>query len=204
MTPEQTANEPIKMFSYVVDHDTGYAPNPYHKLCTLVGCMYNKSENSAKFNPRRNNIVELAKKGNWIVGLGGKSERSSGQGTIIYAMQVTDILPLKEYCQRHTNRADAKPAPHQPWRRALISNDYYYFGNQKHELEPAIYDQLKVRRRFKNRFTEKFIKDFVSWLRKQKRPKTIEPCDASRTKQTKGEERNGKNIFTQCRCKCRP
>jgi hypothetical protein len=89
----------VKLYSYIVDHDTGKAPNPFGGFCTLVCCKFS---NHRKWK----NIVELAEKGDWIVGLGGKSKKSSGHGTIIYAMLVTEKIPLAEYCRlsRFRNR----------------------------------------------------------------------------------------------------
>lgn len=28
----------MRVFTYVLDHDTGFAPNPFHGWCTLAGC----------------------------------------------------------------------------------------------------------------------------------------------------------------------
>ena len=40
-----------KLFSYVVDHDYGFAPNPFGGFCTLAKCKYGTT---------KRNIVELA------------------------------------------------------------------------------------------------------------------------------------------------
>jgi hypothetical protein len=72
----------MKLFSYVVEHDNGYAPNPYFGVCTLCGC---------KFEGRRN-IVQLAKEGDWVVGTGGASTKSAGHGKLLYAMRVDKKL----------------------------------------------------------------------------------------------------------------
>jgi hypothetical protein len=42
------------LFSYVVDHDLGFAPNPASGYCTLVHCKFEGKSG-------RRNIVELAK-----------------------------------------------------------------------------------------------------------------------------------------------
>ena len=55
----------MTLYSYVVEHDTGYAPNPDSGVCSLCRCKFRESPVS------RRNIVELAKKGDWIVGTGG-------------------------------------------------------------------------------------------------------------------------------------
>ena len=32
--------EEVKLYSYAVEHDTGYGPNPYFRFCTLCGCKF--------------------------------------------------------------------------------------------------------------------------------------------------------------------
>ena len=77
----------MKLFSYVVDHDAGYGPNPYFGLCTLCRCKFRK------FPERPKNIVELAEKGDWVVGTGGANpQKSAGHGKLVYAMQVEQKL----------------------------------------------------------------------------------------------------------------
>jgi hypothetical protein len=59
------------LFSYVVDHDLGFAPNPASGYCTLVHCKFGGHRT-------RRNIVELANEGDWLIGTGGGSKESSG------------------------------------------------------------------------------------------------------------------------------
>ena len=66
-----------KLFSYVVDHDLGFAPNPYGGFCTLAHCKFSSSG--------RKNIVELAKVGDWIAGTAGVGPLNAGHGKLIYA-----------------------------------------------------------------------------------------------------------------------
>ena len=63
-----------KLYSYVVMHDTGFAPNPFFGYCTLACC-----------NPK---IRQTAEKGEWVVGL---TSRASGN-RIVYFMRVDDVL----------------------------------------------------------------------------------------------------------------
>src|SRR5215831_8774518 len=108
-----------KLFSYVVDHDHGYAPNPFGGFCTLAKCKYR-----SKWN-----IVPMAEKGDWIAGTGGVNlGKSAGHGKLIYAMWVDDKIPLAEYCQQNIgNRIDAKHDIGEKGRFALISYHYFYF-----------------------------------------------------------------------------
>lgn len=66
-----------RVFSYVVVHDTGFAPNPFHGLLTLACC--------------KPQIRKTAKVGDIIVGLSSRSER------LVYAVQVAEVVGFEEY-----------------------------------------------------------------------------------------------------------
>jgi hypothetical protein len=86
-----------KLYSYVVDHDHGFAPNPFGGFCTLVKC---------KYGSKKCNIVEMAEEEDWIAGTGGVKAESAGHGKLIYAMRVDEKIPLADYCPR-SSRAPA-------------------------------------------------------------------------------------------------
>lgn len=122
----------MKVFSYVVDHDHGTEPNPYGGTCTLCECKF-----SHKTGHR--NIVELAQLGDWIIGTGGNSKDSSGHGKLVYAMEVTEIMPRADF---YRDRRFSKKITHVPAdaknmqdRFALISEHFYYFGKDAPEIE---------------------------------------------------------------------
>ncbi len=69
------------IYMYVVDRDFGFAPNPFHGICTLATC---------KPAIRRN-----AKIGDWVIGVGGR--RLNATGKCIYAMQVSEIVTFEQY-----------------------------------------------------------------------------------------------------------
>lgn len=79
----------LNLYSYVLDHDLGLAPNPFWGYCTLAVCKP-KIRKSKKLNI-----------GDWIIGTGSKSiEKKVGgkfRGKLIYAMEVTEILTFEEY-----------------------------------------------------------------------------------------------------------
>jgi Nucleotide modification associated domain 2 len=161
----------MKLYSYVVDHDTGYAPNPFYGLCTLACCKFSKTG-------LRRNIVELAKNGDWVVGTGGVGKRSSGHGKIIYAMQVTETIPFADYCNspKFRKREDAgKNSPNETWRRALISKNFFYFGCNAVKI-PKRFSEIVCGRGFKRHFTETFMQKFVTWIKTHKRGKSGQPC----------------------------
>lgn len=151
-----------KLFSYVVDHDEGFAPHPTPRYCTLVWCKYKKYHRSPC------NVVELAKEGDWIVGTGGTSGKSAGPGTLIYAMRVDKKMSLADYCKdkRFATRFDAKPAARKD-RCALISWHFFYFGGKAVPIPPRFrnYPLEQGRQGFRYKdFTEDFINDVTTWL----------------------------------------
>lgn len=69
----------VTLYSYTVDSDTGFAPNPFHGVCTLACC--------------KPVIRRKAKKGDYVIGHAGV-----GDGyRIIYAMEVTDKKTFNQY-----------------------------------------------------------------------------------------------------------
>src|SRR5882672_7043012 len=89
------------LFSYVVEHDDGHAPNPYCGVCTLCRCKFREHKfRHGRRMPR--NVVELAKEGDWIVGTGGANPRKSpGRGKLVYAMRVDEKLSREQYYGDH-------------------------------------------------------------------------------------------------------
>lgn len=76
----------MKIYSYVVAHDSGLASNPFHGLGTLACCK-----------PR---IRAVASVGDIVVGLTARSER------VAYAMKVSEVLNFEGYW--HESRFLAK------------------------------------------------------------------------------------------------
>lgn len=71
----------MRLFSYVVRYDIGFAPNPFHGWCTLATC---------KQDVRAHALV-----GDWIVGTGSAA---AGLGDrLVYAMRVDETLTFGEY-----------------------------------------------------------------------------------------------------------
>lgn len=66
---------------YVVARDFGFAPNPFHGVCTLATCK-----------PR---IRRTAKPGDWVVGMGGRELKATGR--CIYFMKITGTMSFEEY-----------------------------------------------------------------------------------------------------------
>lgn len=184
----------MKLYSYVVTHDSGFAPNPFHGYCTLANC---------KPVIRRN-----AKVGDWIVGNSRKKEGNR----LIYAMKVEEILPYASYfkderfaakipdfsrkeviwkagdniykpldneqflqLQSMHSKRDAKRKPTEEenletkerdlkGKNVLISKRFHYFGKSALEL-PQSLEALKVGRGHKNRFPPETIDAFLEFIK---------------------------------------
>ncbi len=150
-----------KLYSYVVDHDHGFAPCPFGGFCTLAKC---------KYGSHKRNIVEMADEGDWIAGTGGVKDESAGHGKLIYAMRVDEKIPLADYCQHYNGRRiDAVPVKHMSDRYALLSYHYFYFG--RNAIDISKIPRKHLNHRFEKRgpgyrcdFSEEFINDFAKWL----------------------------------------
>ncbi len=145
-----------KLFSYVVDHDHGFAPNPCDGFCTLAKCKFGKK-----------NITELAQKGDWIVGTGGANlKKSAGHGNLIYAMKVDDKIPLAEYCHAYGGkRIDADHVENEDDRSVLTSNHFFYFGRNAIPIPKRFGEDFEKRGRgYRSNFTDELVEKFAKWL----------------------------------------
>jgi hypothetical protein len=115
----------VRLYSYVVRYDIGFAPNPFHGWCTLATC--------------KQDIRARAQVGDWIVGTGSKTHGLSDR--LVYAMRVEEILDFDAYW------VDPRFARKRPNLRGSLKNVYgdniYHRGseggwvqeNSRHSLE---------------------------------------------------------------------
>lgn len=71
----------MNVFSYVIEHDLGFAPNPFHGTCTLACC--------------KPLIRKKAKLGDYILGTG--ATRPGLLGHLTYWMRVDEITTFDQY-----------------------------------------------------------------------------------------------------------
>ena len=185
----------VKLFSYVVARDYGFAPNPFFAYCTLCTC---KPE-----------IRRYAEIGDWILGTGSKSKNRESH--VVFVMRVTETRTFEEYwddsrfqAKRPTLRASIKRAfgdniyfkvlnasswrqldSHHSWpdgspnlnnvirdtdpNRVLISDDFLYWGGEG-PLLPARFrggegDVRHPHRGYKCHFRREVVEAFVDWVR---------------------------------------
>jgi len=95
-----------KLCSYVVVHDVGFAPNPFHGYCTLAACTPNHQ--GLRLQP-----------GDWLL---GNSNAATGN-RLIYAMRVSESMDFDEYF--HDSRFAAKKASRRGWQNRCGDNIYH-------------------------------------------------------------------------------
>jgi len=184
----------MKLFSYVVQHDYGHAPNPYFGVCTLCRCKFRGCRAS------RRNIVELANQAwqegetVWVVGTGGADLRkSAGNGKLVYAMRVDEVLsraryyedsrfrkkrPLRKSAYRHRRGDNIRPKDkfeaHKQY--ALISRHFFYFGRRAIKIPPRFRGFKKRGPGFRSQFEDTDIMRFLRWVEEHERGMLGEPC----------------------------
>ncbi len=176
----------MKLFSYIIAHDTGFSPNPFWGYCTLACCK-----------PK---IRRTAKVGDWIVGLSPKNDGNR----VVFAMEVSEILDFASYFNdpRFSNKIPDyskgevvwkagdniyKPLPNGEFQQlqsmhsngdsenpetkasdlsgenVLISKNFYYFGGSGPQLPPSL-EELKVGRGHKSQFSKETVSEFLDFI----------------------------------------
>ena len=190
----------MRVYSYILVHDYGFAPNPFWGSCTLATCK-----------PK---IRKTAQKGDWIVGLSGKADGNR----IIYAMQVDEVLSIADYFNderydkkkpdysegsaaiykcgdniykrlsngdyeqlksQHTidpNKAECHKQRDLSGINVLISKKFSYFGRSMVEL-PRKLQILIPGRGHKCRFSPEVIQDFCEFISHQPAGIQDRPCN---------------------------
>jgi hypothetical protein len=78
---EETEKGEVTIYSYVVEHDLGFAPNPFHGVCSLACC--------------KPQIRKAAKVGDYVIGTG--AARPNLIAHLTFWMRVERIIPFDEY-----------------------------------------------------------------------------------------------------------
>lgn len=166
------------LFSYVVKYDTGFAPNPEGRYCTLACCK-----------PR---IRNKAEEGDWIV---GTCPVKLGSTKVCFAMQVSRKMEFNDYFkdehfrnrrdniyylrngqyqQKENRYHDHEQKEHDLRSKyVLLSTKFCYFGNDQGapELPPNLDQEIPKRGPgHRSRFSQETIDSFLSWLNKQGNP----------------------------------
>lgn len=106
----------MKLFSYVVAYDSGFAPNPFHGFCTLATC---KPE-----------IRKAAEVGDWVVGTGSANKKIGRGGHLVHAMRITECIATADYWYDQRFQIK-KPKFGGSWLHASGDNIYESIGDDQ-------------------------------------------------------------------------
>lgn len=188
----------IKLCSYIIKNDTGLAPNPFGKYCTLALCT-------------PNHMNATSKPGHWIAGFSPKSDGYR----LVYAMLVNERLTFDEY-YRDPRFSEKKPKPQgtaeeqcgdnfyfqkngywwrlpsgfHPSQKAMltdlrkgqgapvfVSEHYFYYGKSRIDLPSKFQKLICKGRGTRTAFDESLVRKFVEWVEGHVPGKHAEPLD---------------------------
>lgn len=176
----------MKIYAYIITHDKGFAPNPFHGFLTLATCMP---------HIRRSKNFQL---GDWLMGI--SSAASLGRDRLIYAAQVNEIVTWEEYSSnphfavKKTGKAgnsihgdniyykdnkgkwQQRPNHHHfddkgdtyfkdhdtNGKNVLIAKDFWYFGDKAPKIPTNL--NLIGNARLKCLADEEVVNNFVTWI----------------------------------------
>lgn len=186
----------MKIYSYVLKYDDGFAPNPFHGYLTLVTC--------------KPDIRKAANVGDYVIGTG--SAGRGDQGNLMYIMEVTEVISMEDYGndprfkkkipnmegvdlaqsgdniyifsqngevrQRnslHSHDDGTENERHKKkdlrGKNALISNNFIYFGENSVEIPSKFNKVIQSRRGYKILKETEFpeFSDFIAWAYNQRK-----------------------------------
>lgn len=185
----------MTMFSYVVLYDVGFAPNPFHGICSLATC--------------KQTIRRIAHVGDWIVGTGSRSKGKADH--LVYAMRISEIVSFQEYWDeerfaekkpnlrgsrmqhygdniyhrgvngewiqensRHSKKDGSLEERHllhdTKSERVLLGDEFTYFGGEGPVIPVPLrndfgFDLVHAGRGYRSNFTDEHIAATVEWVR---------------------------------------
>jgi len=106
------------LFAYAITRDFGFAPNPFHGICTLSTC--------------KPDVRKSAKVGDWVVGVGG-SLLKPVKGKCIFLMKVSEKLSFQEYWE--DERFSIKKPSRNGSRVQMLGDNIYHKDDDGHWLQ---------------------------------------------------------------------
>jgi hypothetical protein len=200
----------LRLFSYVVARDFGFAPNPFFSFCTLATC--------------KPIIRRIAEPGDWIVGTG--SAKWNRAGHLVFAMEVAEAMTFDQYSvdprfqqkrpnlrgskkqafgdniysrqsgswyqeNSHHSFEDGSPNPANiandtQTNRVLIGTDYVYWGGSGPPIPVRFRNfngiDICTKRGHKSEFQAELVQQFIAWIGVSgARGYMADPLDWSRT-----------------------
>jgi hypothetical protein len=115
-----------RVYIYVVDRDLGFAPNPFHGICSLATC--------------KPDIRNTAKIDDWIIGVGGRRLKATGK--CVFAMKVTRKISFNEYWNNE-EFINKKPVRNGSKTMLLGDNIYHQKPNSNEWLQAHSHHSLQ-------------------------------------------------------------
>jgi hypothetical protein len=180
-----------RIYTYVIEHDLGFAPNPFHGICTLACCK-----------PR---IRKYAKKGDYVIGTAAADTKKRGH--MIYWMRISKIITFDDYWKdpkflikrpdmwagrmyrygdniyypdavtakyhavdsfHSEEHGGASPANLKrdtgTTTRVLLGDDFAYWGSDGPKIPKSLEDFVVETQGHKCRFAAERVTDFLAWL----------------------------------------
>jgi hypothetical protein len=104
----------VTLYSYVVEHDFGFAPNPFFGICTLAAC--------------KPGIRKQAHVGDFIMGTGSAKHKRSG--LVVYYMVVEETMTFDQYW-KDARFAKKRPSLQGSLKFGYGDNIYHRHGHTK-------------------------------------------------------------------------
>lgn len=101
------------LYAYAITRDFGFAPNPFHGICTLATC--------------KPDIRKAASVGDWVMGIGGSSLPKVKRKCILL-MKVTELLSFQEYWE--DKRFSLKRPVRNGSRVQMLGDNIYHKNDQ--------------------------------------------------------------------------
>lgn len=133
--------EKLRLFSYKMTHDTGFAPNPFHGFLTLANCK-----------PK---IREKKTIGDWIAGFTSKELNGDKvrDERLIYLMKVTSKINYKEYWENPKYAAKKPIMSSEKLENRAGDNIYEPIGiNKFKQIKNVNHDQNDVNRDLRGKY----------------------------------------------------
>ncbi len=159
----------MKLYSYVVSRDYGFAPNPFGQYCTLATCK-----------PK---IRERSDIGDWVVGTGSKSVGL--RDSLVYTMKITKKITFDQYWN-DPRFSYKRPLMNGSLKQTYGDNIYHLDKNQQawiqenshHSLENGIPNSLNVERDLQSKYV--LISDYFWYFGENAAPLPNQLCDQIR------------------------
>lgn len=109
----------MRLHSYVIEHDLGFAPNPFYGVCSLACCK-----------PKIRKYAEL---GDYVVGLGGA--RAQLTEHLCYWMRVDEIITFDDYWK---DRRFRRKRPY------MAGSTHMRYGDNIYHIDPGNGEYVQV------------------------------------------------------------